>query len=70
MTALSYQKRLQGNLKCAACRKDERDAVKARLREEERLQDQYYSEMQEKMFAQARLDMEREMADAGLGGYK
>ena len=38
------------------------------LREEERLQDQYYSQMQEKMFAQARLDMEREMADAGLSG--
>lgn len=70
VTELSYQKRLQGNLKCAACRKDERDAVKARLREEERLQDQYYSQMQEKMFAQARLDMEREMADAGLSGYE
>ena len=37
VTVLSYQKRLvQGNFKCTACRKDERDAVKARLREEQR----------------------------------
>ena len=69
VTVLSYQKRLQSNLKCTACRKDERDAVKARLREEERLQDQYYSEMQEKMFAEARKDMEREMAEAGFRGF-
>lgn len=50
VTVISYQKRLQGNLKCAGCRKDERDAAKEKLREEERRQDQYYTEMQEKMF--------------------
>ena len=68
MTPLSYQKRIQGNLKCASCRKDEREAVKEKLREEERLQDAYYTEMQEKMFAEARREMEKEIADAGLGG--
>ena len=46
-TALSYQKRLQGNMKCTMCRKEEREAVKERLREEERLKDAYYTEMQE-----------------------
>ena len=40
------------------------------MREEERQQDQYYSEMQEKMFAEARKDMEREMAEAGFSGYE
>jgi len=66
VTDLSYQKRLQRNLKCASCRKDERDAVKEKLREEERRQDQYYTEMQEKMFEQARRDMEKDMANSGM----
>lgn len=61
-TPISYQKRLQGNMKCAGCRKDEREAVKQRLREEERAQDEYYRQMQEKMFAEARQEMEKEMA--------
>ena len=68
VTPLSYQKRLQGNLKCTSCRKDEREAIKEKLREEERLQDAYYTEMQEKMFAEARRDMEKEIAEAGLNG--
>lgn len=57
-TPISYQKRLQGNMKCTGCRKDEREAVKQRLREEERAQDEYYRQMQEKMFAEARQEME------------
>ena len=66
-TVLSYQKRLQGNMKCAMCRKEEREAVKERLREEERLKDAYYTEMQEQMFAEARREMEKEMASPGFG---
>ena len=34
-------------MSCAACRKDEREAAKERLREEERIQDAYYAELQE-----------------------
>jgi|Transcript_6339 hypothetical protein len=49
-------------MKCNGCRKDEREAVKQRLREEERLQDAYYTQMQEQMFAEARRDMEKEIA--------
>ena len=66
-TVLSYQKRLQGNMKCSLCRKEEREAVKERLREEERLKDAYYTEMQEQMFAEARREMEKEMASSGFG---
>ena len=70
VTPISSQKRIQANLKCASCRKNEREAVKERLREEERIQDAYYTAMQEKMFAEARREMEKEIADAGLGsGY-
>ena len=46
-TKISYSKRLQGNMSCAACRKEEREAAKERLREEERIQDAYYAELQE-----------------------
>ena len=68
-TPLFYSKRLQGNMNCAGCRKDEREAVKQRLREEERLQDEYYRQMQEKMFAEARQEMEKELAGgASFGG--
>ena len=67
-TPLTYSKRLQGNMKCAGCRKDDREAAKERRREEERLQDAYYSEMQEKMFAEARREMEKELA-AGATTY-
>jgi len=68
-TSLSYSRRLQGNLKCSACRKEERESVKQRLREEERLQDAYYTEMQEQMFAEARREMEKELASSGFKVY-
>ena len=45
VTPLSYNRRMQGNLKCSGCRKDEREAVKQRLREEERQKEAYYAEM-------------------------
>ena len=60
-TPLCYQKRLQGSMKCSGCRRDEREAVRERRREDERRQDEYYRVMQEKMFAEARCDMEKEM---------
>ena len=57
-------------MKCTTCRKDEREAFKQRLREEERLQNAYYTEMQEKMFAQARIEMEKNIASgAYTAGY-
>lgn len=61
-TPLIYSKRIQSNMHCAECKKDEREAVKQKLKEEERLQDEYYRQMQEKMFAEARQEMEKELA--------
>ena len=68
-TPISYKHRLQANMKCAGCRKEEREAVKQRLREEERIQNEYYAKMQEQMFAQARLDMEKELAAGAPFGF-
>ena len=53
-------------MKCIGCRKQEREAVKERIREDERLQDAYYAEIQEKMFEDAKREMEKEIA-AGAG---
>ena len=69
MTPLSYSKRLQGTIKCSGCRRDEREAQKQRLREEERLQDAYFTEMQEQMFAEAKRDMEAELAQGHFSGF-
>ena len=65
---LSYQRRLTSSMKCAECKKEEREAVKHRLIEEERLQDAYYSQMQEQMFAEARREMEQELAGQAFAG--
>lgn len=69
-TILSYSRRLQGNIKCAGCRKDERETVKERLRAEERVQDAYYAEMQEKMFAEARQEMQKEFSQGLYSNFK
>lgn len=65
---LSYQRRLQVDLKCAGCKRDEREAAKKRLRDEERRQNEYYAKMQERMFQEAREEMHKKLAQGPTFG--
>ena len=50
-------------IRCADCKKDEREAHKMRMQEEDKVRQQYYAEMQEKMFQEAREEMDKDIKD-------
>ena len=50
-------------IRCVDCKKDEREAHKIRLKEEDKARQQYYADMQEKMFQEAREEMDKDIKD-------
>lgn len=54
-------KKVSATLSCAECKKDQREAFKQKLKQEEEEQRKYISQKQEEMFRKAREEMEREM---------
>lgn len=63
---ISYNKRVSQIASCADCKREQKEALKEKLRREEEQQSKYISEMQEQMFRKAREDMERELQSNGL----
>lgn len=58
---ISYNKRVSQIASCTDCKREQKEALKEKLRREEEQQSKYISEMQEQMFRKAREDMEREL---------
>lgn len=58
---ISYNKRVSQVLNCAECKREQKEAHKQKLRQEEEQQSRYISQMQEEMFRKAREEMEREL---------
>jgi len=66
-TPISYNKRISQILSCADCKREQKEAMKERIRQEEEQQSKHISQMQEEMFRKAREEMERELRH---GGYQ
>ena len=47
---ISYSRRLTGSLNCTLCQKQDRERIKAQLREEEQQKESYFARMQEECF--------------------
>lgn len=58
---VSYNKRISQSLSCSDCKREQKEAIKEKLRQEEEQQSKYISQMQEEMFRKAREEMEREL---------
>lgn len=60
-TPISYNKRISQVLNCADCKREQKEALKEKIRQEEEQQSKHISQMQEEMFRKAREEMEREL---------
>jgi len=60
-TPISYNKRISQSLSCQHCKREQKEALKEKLRQEEEQQSKYISQMQEQMFRKAREEMEKEL---------
>lgn len=60
-TPISYNKRISQSLNCSDCKREQKEAMKEKLRQEEEQQSKYMSQKQEEMFRKAREEMEREL---------
>lgn len=54
---------------CADCRREEKEAVKREMMEDERRQQEIFAAKQEEMFRKARLQMENELNQPGAASY-
>jgi len=72
MIPISQSKRISGILSCSACRKEDREQIKATHRLNEEKQREECARQQKILFAEAKAKMDEELRSSGnyYGGYQ